>query len=266
VARYVAMTAAAVVVLFPVYVTVVNSLLPDGRFFKYPPDLLPTHVWLQPYATAWRRAHFATFLVNSTLVAAAITLGQVVTSVLAAYAFTFIRFRGRAVVFAVFLAATMVPFEATLVTNYSTIVSLHWTDSYSALIVPFIATGFGIFLLRQAFATVPGDLTDAAALDGYGHLGFLTRVVVPLTRPSIAAVAAFAFLAAWGQYLWPLVVTESTEMQTVQIGLRQLVTAGSVQQNVASAGAVLAVAPIFLLLALFERHIVRGLAAGALKG
>src|SRR5262249_28567305 len=179
----------------------------------------------------------------------------------------FIPFRGRGLVFALFLAATMVPFEATLLPNYSTIVSLHWTNSYAALVVPFMATGLGTFLLRQAFSTLPPSLADAAALDGYGHSGYLTRVVVPLSRASIAAVAVFAFLAAWTQYLWPLIVTESPSRRTVQVGLKSLaVGSGAQAPNVQAAGALLAALPIFLMLVLFQRHIVRALTGGATRG
>jgi sn-glycerol 3-phosphate transport system permease protein len=264
--RYGLLGIAAIAVLFPIYVTVINSMLPGVRYFKYPPDLLPTHVTLRPYATAWRRANLSRYLVNSALVAGAITVAQVVTSVLAAYAFVFIRFPLRGIVFALFLATTMVPFEATLLPNYSTIVSLGWIDSYQALVVPFLATALGTFLLRQAFSTLPGELTSAAALDGYGHPGTLVRVVVPLCRPVIAALAVFSFLAAWSQYLWPLIVTDSTDHRTVQIGLKALVSRNLEPINVQSAGAVLAALPIFLVLALFQRHIVRGLTAGAVKG
>ena len=216
---------------------------------------------------AWRRGHFSRYLVNSALVSAAITAGQVATSVLAAYAFAFITFPGRRVLFGLFLACTMVPFEATLLTNYQTIVSLGWIDSYQALIVPFLAWGLGTFLLRQAFLTVPQELVDAAALDGYGHPGILTRVAVPMSRPTIAALAVLSFLAAWFQYLWPLIVTNSPDHRTVQIGLRLLkedTVGGGV--SVVSAGALIAVVPIFAVLVLFQRHIVRGLTAGALKG
>ena len=252
--------------MLPIYITILHSLLPSSRFLQYPPDLLPIHTTLEAWSVAWRRGHFSHYLVNSALVSAAITAAQVTTSVLAAYAFAFIAFPGRRVLFGLFLACTMVPFEATLLPNYQTIVSLGWIDSYQALIVPFLATGLGTFLLRQAFLTVPRELVDAAALDGYGHPGMLARVAVPIVRPTIAALAVLSFLAAWSQYLWPLVVTDSASHRTVQVGLRLLDedTIGGV--SVVSAGAMIAALPIFAALVLFQRHIVRGLTAGALKG
>ena len=114
----------------------------------------------------------------------------------------------------------MIPLEVTFITNLDTITSLHWFNTYEGLSIPFLATGFGIFLLRQAFLQIPRDLQEAAQLDGYGHLRFMTRVAVPLARPSLAALAVFSFLGAWNQYLWPLVSTGgTTPLDTVQIGL-----------------------------------------------
>jgi sn-glycerol 3-phosphate transport system permease protein len=267
VVRTLVLVGAAVLVLLPIYFTLVHSLLPGRRFLQYPPDWYPVDATLDAWGTAWRRGRFSQYLVNSAVVSGAITAGQVVTSVLAAYAFAFIRFPGRRILFGLFIACTMVPFAATLLPNYQTIVSLGWIDSYQALIVPFLAAGFGTFLLRQAFLAVPQELVDAAQLDGYGHPGILARVAVPLARPAVAALAVLSFLGAWSQYLWPLVVTDSPDHRTVQIGL-QLLTEESVGAgaNVVSAGALIAALPIFATLVLFQRHIVRGLTAGALKG
>jgi sn-glycerol 3-phosphate transport system permease protein len=131
--------------------------------------------------------------------------------------------------------------------------------------VPFLATGFGAFLLRQAFAQVPRELRDAAAIDGCGHLRFLWLVAVPLARPTIAALGVFSFLSAWNQYLWPLLVTEDDRLRTVQIGLKQLRSTQIDQANVTLAGTVLATLPLIALLILFQKHLIRGLTTGAVK-
>jgi sn-glycerol 3-phosphate transport system permease protein len=266
VVRYALLTILAAVVLFPIVITVVNSLLPPDRIAARPPTLFPTHPQWGTYGRALRTGHLAIYLRNSFIVATLITLAQVTTSVLAAYAFAFLRFPFRNALFLLFLSTLMVPFEATIITNRHTIVALHWFDSYPALVVPFLATGFGAFLLRQAFLTVPQDLQDAAALDGYGHWRFMTRVVVPLARPAIAALSVFSFLLAWNQYLWPLIVTENDNLRTVQIGLRQLRATSLDQINVTFAGTIIAALPIFVLLLLFQKQLVRGLTAGAVKG
>ena len=136
------------------------------------------------------------YLFNSLVVATVITVAQVLTSVLSAYAFAFLEFPGRTVLFVVFLATLLVPVEATLVVNRRTIDSLGWLNSYPGLTVPFLATAFGTFLLRQVFLTLPRDLRDAASIDGVGHVGFLRHVAVPLVRPTIGAMALLSFLSA----------------------------------------------------------------------
>jgi sn-glycerol 3-phosphate transport system permease protein len=177
-----------------------------------------------------------TYLKNSFIVTFFITVGQVLTAILAGYAFAFLRFPFKRTLFVVFLATLMVPFEVTIVTNVSTISDLGWYNTYAGLAVPFLATGFGAFLMRQAFLTLPGELRDAAALDGYGHWRFLWRVAVPLARPAVAALTVFAFLAAWNQYLWPLLITKDDKLRTVQIGLKQLQQTSIDQINITFAG------------------------------
>ena len=264
--RYLVLTALAAVVLFPIFVTVVNSLLKPDQIAARPPTLFPADPQWDTYSTAFDEGNLGTYLRNSFVVSALITAAQVVTSVLAAYAFAFLTFPLKRTLFVLFLATLMVPFEVTIITNRQTIVDAGWFDSFPALVVPFLATGFGAFLLRQAFLQVPRDLQDAAALDGYGHWRFLARVVVPLARPAIGALAVFSFLLAWNQYLWPLIVTESDDLRTVQIGLRQLRATSLDNFNVTFAGTVIAALPIFVLLVVFQKQLVRGLTAGAVKG
>jgi sn-glycerol 3-phosphate transport system permease protein len=206
------------------------------------------------------------YLKNSFIVTFAITIGQVVTAILAGYAFAFLRFPFKRTLFLVFLATLMVPFEVTIVTNVTTISDIGLFNTYAGLAVPFLATGFGAFLMRQAFLVLPTDLRDAAALDGYGHFRFLTRVAVPLARPAVAALSVFAFLAAWNQYLWPLLVTKDDARRTVQIGLKQLQGLSIQDVNVTFAGAIIAVVPLVILLLVFQKQLVRGLTAGAVKG
>jgi sn-glycerol 3-phosphate transport system permease protein len=260
------MTALAVVVLFPIYITVVNSLLRPDQIVSRPPSLFPTDPQWSAYTEAWTDGNMGRYLVNSAIVTTCIMVGQVTLAILAAYAFAFLKFPGRNLIFFVFLATMMVPFEVVFFTNYQIIADLGLLNSYGGLVLPFLATGFGAFLLRQAFLTVPTDLRDAAALDGYGHLRFMVRVAVPLARPTVAALAVFAFLSAWGQYLWPLVVTDDAQSRTVQVGLRQLRDTSLDNINVTFAGVVLASIPLVILLLIFQRQLVRGLTAGAVKG
>ncbi len=264
--RYSLLTFLAVVVVFPLYITVVNSLLSPQQIASRPPTFFPFHPQWGSYSTAWDAGHMSEYMLNSVIVTAIITVGQVATAILAAYAFAFLEFPMKRGLFVLFLATLMVPFEVTIITNLTTITNLGWYNSYQGLAVPFLATGFGAFLLRQAFLQVPPDLKDAAALDGYGHWRFMTRVAVPLARPTVAALSVFAFLGAWNQYLWPLLVTKDDRYRTVQIGLKQLSSTSLDQVNVTFAGVVIAALPLVFLLLIFQKQLVRGLTAGAVKG
>jgi sn-glycerol 3-phosphate transport system permease protein len=266
VGRYALLSMLAVVVLFPIYITVVNSLLRIDQITSKPPTLFPTDPRWGNYATAWDEGHLGNYLKNSFIVTSLIVVGQLLTATLAAYAFAFLQFPFKRTLFVVFLATLMIPFEITIITNLTTVVDLGFYDTYAGLAIPFLATGFGAFLLRQAFLGVPRDLQDAAALDGYGHFRFMTRVAVPLVRPTMAALAVFAFLSAWNQYLWPLLVTKDDRLRTVQIGLKQLRNTNLDKFNVTFAGVVIAVIPLAILLLLFQKQLVRGLTAGAVKG
>jgi ABC-type glycerol-3-phosphate transport system permease component len=264
--RYVLLSVLALIVIFPLYITVVNSLLPAAQIAAQPPKFFPTSPIWGTYSKAWNGGHFGRYLANSAVVTTIIVVGQLLTAILAGYAFAFLKFPFKRTLFVVFLATLMIPFEVTVVQNLTTMVDLGLYDTYAGLALPFLATGFGAFLLRQAFLSIPRDLEDAAALDGYGHWRFLWRVAVPLARPAIAALGVFAFLTAWNQYLWPLLVTKDDRLRTVQIGLRQLRAASLDQVNVTFAGVVIAVIPLAVLLIIFQKQLIRGLTTGAVKG
>jgi sn-glycerol 3-phosphate transport system permease protein len=264
VGRYGLLAVVSVLVLFPVYTTVVAALKPGNRVLVNP--LVPDSFTLDVLRQAWTEGRLGRFILNSLIVAVVITVVQVVTSVLSAYAFALLEFPGRTLLFGVFLATLLVPLEATLVVNRRTIDSLGWLNSYQGLAVPFLATAFGTFLIRQVFLTLPRDLRDAAAIDGVGHIGFLRHVAVPLVRPTIGAMALFSFLGAFNQYLWPNLITTETDMFTVQSGLRQLSQARLDEPNLVMAGVIIAAVPIVIVLLIFQRQLVRGLTAGAVKG
>ena len=266
VGRYALLSFLAFIVLFPIYITVVNSLLSPTDITSRPPKLFPTTPMWDTYERAWDDGHLGDYIKNSFVVTAIIVVAQLTTATLSAYAFAFLEFPFKRTLFVVFLATLMVPFEVTIITNLTTVVDWGLYDTYAGLAVPFLATGFGAFLLRQSFLALPRDLKDAAALDGYGHMRFLIRVVVPLARPAMAALGVFAFLSAWNQYLWPLLVTKDDRLRTVQIGLKQLRATSIDQINVTFAGVIIAVAPLAILLLVFQKQLVRGLTAGAVKG
>ena len=262
--RYVMLAAIALLVLFPVYTTVIAALKPGNRVLHRP--LLPESFTFDVLRDAWRLGNLDRYLLNSAIVAFAVTAGIVITSLLAAYAFAMLNFPGRNVLFGLYLATLLVPLEATIVVNRRTIDSLGWLNSYYGLIVPSLASAFGVFLVRQALMTLPKDLRDAALIDGVGHIGFIRHVAVPLVRPTLGALSLFAFLGNWNSYLWPNLITTKEDMNTVQSGLRHLRSGNLDEPNLVMAGTVIAALPIVAVLLIFQRQLIRGLTAGAVKG
>jgi sn-glycerol 3-phosphate transport system permease protein len=264
VGRYTLLCLVAFVVLFPVYTTVIAALKPSDKVLQNP--LVPDSFTLRVLGDAWTDGRLGRYLFNSFVVAVVVTLAQVVTSIMSAYAFAMLDFPGRGAIFVIFLSTLLVPLEATLVVNRRTIDSLGWLNSFQGLAIPFAATAFGTFLMRQTFLSMPPQLKEAARIDGAGHIAFLRLVAVPLVKPTLGALALFSFLSSWNQYLWPNLITTEADMNTVQSGLRLLRSASLDQPNLLMAGTVIAAVPIFLALLVFQRSLVRGLTAGAVKG
>jgi sn-glycerol 3-phosphate transport system permease protein len=272
---YILLIALAAIVLFPLYLTFVYSLHDLTEILGIEGEGTPRPVlWENPfegsnwdsYKTAWNDINMPRYLGNSLITAGVITAAQVITAVLAAYAFAFLKFPLRTPLFFLFLATMMVPVEASMIPNYQTVQDLGLVNTYAGLTLPFLATGFGTFLLRQHFLSLPQELKDAADLDGHGNLRFLIFVVVPLSRAAIATLAVFAFIQAWNQYLWPLLVTNDDDMRTVQIGLANLQSTELDRANAVLAGTIIAFVPMLLMVLAFQRFLVRGLTAGAVKG
>ncbi|MET9708593.1 carbohydrate ABC transporter permease [Nocardiopsis alba] len=252
-------------VLFPVYYVFVGTFMEPRELATFPSRLLPTGFDTGNIEGALKAVPLARMYWNSLVMAGIITVSQLCTSALAAYAFVFLRFRGSAVVFALFLSTLMVPAEATFIPNYLTITGWGLGNSYAGLVMPFLAYAFGTFLLRQSFKQFPRELYDAARMDGMGHLRFLWTILLPLSRPALTAVGMYVFITSWNMYFWPLIITRSTEMQTLQIGLNSLKTGEAANPGLLLAGAALSVIPTLVLVIFGQRFIVRGLTAGAVK-
>ena len=266
VAWYVVLTGLAAVVLFPIYMTLVRAVSTPASYFRAGQPLRPIDVQWDVFSTAFSRGDLGSKMLTSAAVTTIIVAAQLATSIAAAYAFTFLEFRGRKALFALFMATLMLPIEVTLIPNVQTMRDLGWFNSYAGLAAPFLATAFGTFLIRQGFLGIHRDLRDAATLDGFGHLGFLRRMAIPVTRPMIASFAVVSFLGAWNQYTWPRAVVTEGKWETIQIGLRSLSAATVDKGNIALAAALIAALPVLALLIFLQRHLIRGLTAGAVKG
>lgn len=220
----------------------------------------------ETWSRGWDNGDLGPAMVRSLVITLLITGAQLITSILGAYAFAFLRFPAKNLVFAFFVATMLLPLEVTLLANVQTIRELEWINTNQALVLPFAATAFGTFLIRQGFRAVPPEIHDATRLDGYGHFTFLWKFAVPLTRPVIASFTVISALGAWNQYLWPQAVIDSDSSQTAQIRLRSIVGTEISNANVGIAAALLVAVPVVLLLIAFQRQIIRGLTAGAVKG
>jgi ABC-type glycerol-3-phosphate transport system permease component len=258
---------ASLIMLFPIIYVLLGSFKGPTEMFSLHPKLLPQGLYLQNYVDAWQLNPFGNFIVNSILVATAITLGQMLTSVLGAYAFARLRFAGRDALFMVYLATLMIPGHVTLIPTFLIVKSLGWVDTYAGLTVPFLATAFGTFLMRQFFLTIPGELEDAAKIDGAGRLRFLFQILLPLSRPALGALGIWSFLSAWNQYLWPLIVTNSTKMRTVQIGIAMFLREEEgTSWAVVMAGTMLVILPTLIAFLAAQKQIIKGIAVTGMKG
>lgn len=265
-AKYAVLAVAAFLVFFPILYALIVSFESAAESVAYPPTFIPQKLNWQSYRAALETAPILRFIVNSFIVSAAVTVGQLITASLAAYAFSFLTFPGRNALFYIFLSTMMIPWEVTIIPNYFTIKDLGWLDTYQGLSLPFLASAFATFLLRQAFLTLPRQLFDAARIDGCGHLRFFLTIVLPLSRPALGTLAVYAFLTTYNQYLWPLLITNKEVMRTVQIGLAMLQWDQAAAWNSMMAGVILVSLPTGLLLIFGQKQLIRGLTAGAVKG
>ena len=265
-AAYLLLGAVGVSMLIPFGWMVIASLRDKTEFFRQIGGLFPTGPHWENYVLAWTSVPFADFFLNSLLVAVCVTLGQLVTSSLAAYAFARMRFRGREALFVAYLATMMVPTQVTMIPLFIMMVKLRWIDSYAALIVPFLSSAYGCFLLRQFFLTIPQELEDAAIIDGAGHWSVYARIVLPLSKPALSAFGVIAFLGSWNSFIWPLIVINRPSMKTLPIGLQSLQGFyGDGNWAVLMAGAVIASLPVLTIFLLAQRQFIEGITLTGLK-
>ncbi|ABL84128.1 MULTISPECIES: carbohydrate ABC transporter permease [unclassified Nocardioides] len=254
----------AVVMLFPFLWTVITSITPGGSLADGP-TLFVDNPTLAAYRALLDAMPIWRILVNSFAIAVASTVLQLVTGSMAAYGFARLRFPGRNVVFALYLATMMVPLQVLVVPLFIEMKTLNLQDTYLGLLAPSIASAFGVFLLKQAVETVPLELDEAATIDGAGHLRIFATIVLPLIRPALATVAVFAFMASWNSFLWPLVVIRSPELMTLPLGLATLQGQFTTRWDVVMAGSVVSVVPIAVVYLLAQRHVVAGIAHTGIK-
>jgi len=260
VVSHVLLVAVALLFAAPLLYALGTSLKPVDEVFTRPPTLVGSELRFENYVEAFRFAPFGRYFFNSFLVAITGTAVVLVASSLSAYAFARLRFPGRDKLFVLFLGTLMVPQEVLIVPMYWLMQVLGWVDSYQALILPWAFTAFGTFLLRQFFLTVPGEVVDSARVDGAGPFTVFFRIMLPLSRPALAVLAMFTFIAYWGSFLWPLIVIDTINVKgTVPLGLTSFMSQQGTQWHLMMAASVMAMVPSVLLVVLLQKNLVRGL-------
>lgn len=263
---YAMLFAGAAFAMYPFLWMIGTSLKTLQEATSTPLALLPESAQWSNYPEAMRSAPFARYFQNTFMVAAIVSVSTMITSMLAGYAFGRMEFFGRRVLFVVILATMMIPFEAMIIPNFVLVTRLGWYDTYLALIVPWCANAFSIFLMRQAYATVPREYFDAAVIDGCGHLRFMVWIATPITRSTVLVVGLLAFLASYNALLWPLVVTGDESMRVIQVGLTYFMTDAGVRVNLLMAASAVVIMPILVLYFATQRTFVDGATNSGLKG
>lgn len=276
---YGALTAGALAITVPFIWMVSTSITPGAEVFAWPPRLVPLHPRLANYAEALVRLHFARYLFNSVVVACAATGSVLVLDSLAGYAFAKLRFPGRGVLFFFILATVMIPAQVTMIPLFimfsraplaggNSLLGLGGTgliDTYAALILPWMATTFGTYLMREFFSMLPGELLDAARLDGCHEFQIYSRIYLPLAAPALATVGIMTFTEVWNAFLWPLIMTTSPAMRTLQLGLSAFKGQYFTDWHLMMAATVITCLPIFALYLIGQRYFVQGIALTGLK-
>lgn len=253
-------------IIFPILYGLSISLMTPDEIFSYPPKLLPSSINFNNYKQVITTVPIFKFIFNSFYVSVVVTIGQIVTSCLAAYAFSYFNFKGKNLLFILCLCTLIIPSESTIIANYLTIAKLGWSDSYTGLIVPFLVSAMGVFLIRQFYLTVPKELKEASRLDGCSNFRFFVRVLLPISKPVISSLGVYTFLNTWNQYMWPLLVTNAPEKRTVQIGISMLQFAESQNMGLVLAGVIMIILPSILVFIIGQKYLVKGITAGAVKG
>jgi len=261
-ATHLALGGFGLLMAFPFLWMLLTALKTGAEAAAFPPTFLPAQPQWGNYAAAWSSAPFGQHFLNSALVATSVTVLVMLTALLAGYAFGQLEFPGKAVLFTLYLATMMIPFEVVLIPNYLLVQRLGWYDRYWAMILPWGANVFSVFLLTQFFRSLPKDFYEAAQLDGGGHWQYLWSVAAPLARPALATAGLFAFLGSWNSLLWPLIVTQTESIQPIEVGLQVFTQQEDVNPHLLMAASSLAMVPVLGIFFATQRTFIEGVAAG----
>ena len=265
-ATYTILIFGAAFILLPFVWMISTSLKPDNEVLKMPPQWIPSVIQWKNYVDAFEAVPFFTYLKNSIIVTVLITSCELITTILAAFAFAQLEFKGKNLLFMLLVATMMVPGEILTIPNFVTLARLGWIDTYKAMVAPWATSVFSIFLLRQQFASIPQSYYKAARMDGCSDLRYLFTVMVPMSRPTVVSIALLKIINSWNSYLWPLISTNSREMRTLPVGLAYFSTEAGTDYNTLMAFSLMIITPTILVYLFTQKYIIHGVSKTGLKG
>lgn len=263
---YIFVITLAIITLFPFLYMLSASVMSFQEATRIPPALLPSQPQWSNFSEAMSAAPFGRYFFNTVFVALATTSGTLITTILAAFALNFLNFRFKNGLQLLFIALLMIPFEVVVFTNYRTIAQLGLLDTYHALILPFLASVFYLFYLREYLTAVPMSYYKAAKVDGCSNLDFIVKVMIPLSKSALFTIALLNFIASWNSFLWPILVTNSTEMRMISNGLSAFATEVGASVQLQMAASAITVIPILILYFIFRNQIIKGVSRSGIKG
>jgi len=256
----------AITMLFPFFWMFCTALKPPTEVLSWPPVILPKYPTLGNFIAVFTKWPFARFFFNSILITSVATFCILLTSSAAGYVFAKIKFFGRDLIFYIILATAIIPVQSYLIMLYLVIVKFHWINTYQGILAPLIIMSFGIFFLRQNIYAIPDELIDAARIDGASEFFIYSRIILPMAGSALAALGIYAFSVTWAQFIWPLVVVNTKEMYTTELGLAMFQKRFTVEYGAISAAAAVCVLPALIMFMVFRRGIVRGVTLTGIKG
>ena len=256
----------ALITLFPFVYMILSSIMTFQEATSIPPTLFPKKFQWENFSAAMQQAPFVRYFFNTIIVAGISTIGVVITSILSAFALVKLEFRFKNILVMGMAALLMVPYEVTVFTNYQTIAQLGLLDTYTALIVPSLASIFYIFYLKEYLTSIPISYYKAAKVDGCGDLEFIMRILIPLAKPSLFTMGILSFINGWNAFLWPILVTNSKEMRLLSNGLSSFATESGTNVQLQMAASTIAIVPILILYLIFRKQIIRGVVKSGVKG
>lgn len=256
----------AIFIILPFAWMIVTSLKADNEVMIVPMKWIPSKWCFENYMQVLKIAAFRRFFINSTIVTISITIGELITTIFAAYAFSRIQFKGRDIIFSILIATMMVPSEILLIPNFVTLSKFGWIDTYKALIIPWCASIFTIFLLRQYFLTIPEELYKAAKIDGCSDFKFLWNIMVPMSKPALISIGILKIVASWNAFMWPLIVTNSENMRTLPVALSYFSSEAGINYNLLMAASTMIILPMIVVYIMLQKSIIEGISRTGIKG